>query len=102
MRCAGAGWRAEEPADEPAAAAVDDAGHHQNRMTATAGPPQDASFVVGSPRRYRRWRLGGRLVEVRTPITDIPPNEVRLAWASSGRTPLIAEFVELAQAATRR
>jgi DNA-binding transcriptional LysR family regulator len=34
-----------------------------------------------------------------TPITDIPPNEVRLAWASSRRTPLIAEFVELAQAA---
>jgi DNA-binding transcriptional LysR family regulator len=36
-----------------------------------------------------------------TPITDIPPNEVRLAWASSRRTPLIAEFVELAQAAIR-
>ena len=36
-----------------------------------------------------------------TPITDIPPNEVRLAWASSRRTPLIAEFVGLAQAAIR-
>jgi hypothetical protein len=36
-----------------------------------------------------------------TPITDIPPNEVRLAWAPSRRTPLIAEFVELAQAAIR-
>jgi DNA-binding transcriptional LysR family regulator len=36
-----------------------------------------------------------------TPITDIPPNEVRLAWASSRRTPLIAEFVELAQATIR-
>jgi DNA-binding transcriptional LysR family regulator len=36
-----------------------------------------------------------------TPITDIPPNEVRLAWSSSRRTPLIAEFVELAQAAIR-
>src|ERR1700676_418110 len=36
-----------------------------------------------------------------TPITDIPPNEVRLAWVSSRRTPLIAEFVELAKAAVR-
>jgi DNA-binding transcriptional LysR family regulator len=36
-----------------------------------------------------------------TPITDIPPSEVRLAWVSTPRTPLIAEFVELAQAAVR-
>jgi DNA-binding transcriptional LysR family regulator len=35
------------------------------------------------------------------PITDIPPSEVRLAWVATRRTPLIAEFVELAQAALR-
>lgn len=33
------------------------------------------------------------------PITDIPPNEVRLAWVSARRTPLIAEFVRLAESA---
>jgi DNA-binding transcriptional LysR family regulator len=32
------------------------------------------------------------------PITDIAPNEVRLAWMSGRRDPFIAEFVELAQA----
>jgi DNA-binding transcriptional LysR family regulator len=32
-----------------------------------------------------------------TPIVDIAPNEVRLAWVSSRRNPLIAEFVELAE-----
>ena len=31
------------------------------------------------------------------PITDIPPNEVRLAWVSARRSPLIAEFVRLAE-----
>ena len=36
-----------------------------------------------------------------TPITDIPPSEVRLAWVSTRPAPLIAEFVELAQAAVR-
>jgi DNA-binding transcriptional LysR family regulator len=36
-----------------------------------------------------------------TPITDIPPSEVRLAWVATRRAPLIAEFVELAQAAVR-
>jgi DNA-binding transcriptional LysR family regulator len=34
-----------------------------------------------------------------TPISDIPPSEVRLAWVATRRTPLIAEFVELAKAA---
>jgi hypothetical protein len=33
------------------------------------------------------------------PITDIPPNDVRLAWAIGRRSPLIAEFVELAECA---
>ena len=33
------------------------------------------------------------------PITDIPDNEVRLAWVSARRSPLIAEFVRLAEAA---
>jgi DNA-binding transcriptional LysR family regulator len=33
------------------------------------------------------------------PITDIPLNEVRLAWVSSRRSPLIAEFVQLAESA---
>jgi DNA-binding transcriptional LysR family regulator len=33
------------------------------------------------------------------PITDIPPNEVRLAWVSARRSPLIAEFVHLAERA---
>jgi DNA-binding transcriptional LysR family regulator len=33
------------------------------------------------------------------PITDMAANEVRLAWVSSRRTPLIAEFVVLAEAA---
>jgi len=36
-----------------------------------------------------------------TPIIDIPPSEVRLAWAATRRTPLIAEFVVLAEAAVR-
>jgi hypothetical protein len=36
-----------------------------------------------------------------TPITDIPPSEVRLAWVATRRAPLIAEFVEFAQAAVR-
>jgi len=36
-----------------------------------------------------------------TPITDIPPSEVRLAWVATRRIPLIAEFVELAQAVVR-
>jgi DNA-binding transcriptional LysR family regulator len=36
-----------------------------------------------------------------TPITDIAPSEVRLAWVATRRAPLIAEFVELAQAAVR-
>jgi DNA-binding transcriptional LysR family regulator len=31
------------------------------------------------------------------PITDISPNEVRLAWVSPRRNPLIAEFVQLAE-----
>src|ERR1700730_1574284 len=35
------------------------------------------------------------------PITELAPNEVRLAWVSSRRTPLIAEFVVLAEAAVR-
>jgi DNA-binding transcriptional LysR family regulator len=34
-----------------------------------------------------------------TPITDIPPSDVRLAWAATRRTPLIGEFVVLAEAA---
>ena len=33
------------------------------------------------------------------PITDIALNEVRLAWVSARRTPLIAEFVQLAESA---
>jgi DNA-binding transcriptional LysR family regulator len=33
------------------------------------------------------------------PITDIPPNEVRLAWVSARRNPLITEFVQLAESA---
>jgi DNA-binding transcriptional LysR family regulator len=33
------------------------------------------------------------------PITDIPENEVRLAWAANRRSALIAEFAGLAQAA---
>jgi hypothetical protein len=33
------------------------------------------------------------------PITDVAPNEVWLAWVSSSRTPLIAEFVVLAETA---
>jgi DNA-binding transcriptional LysR family regulator len=33
------------------------------------------------------------------PLTDIAPNEVRLAWVSARRTPLIAEFVQLAESA---
>ena len=39
-----------------------------------------------------------------TPITDIPPSEVRLAWVTTRRTPLIPEFIELAKTAvgTRR
>jgi DNA-binding transcriptional LysR family regulator len=36
------------------------------------------------------------------PITDIAPNEVRLAWVSARRTPLIAEFVQLAESALTR
>jgi DNA-binding transcriptional LysR family regulator len=36
-----------------------------------------------------------------TPITDIPPSEVRLAWVATRRAPLIAEFVEFAQTAVR-
>jgi DNA-binding transcriptional LysR family regulator len=32
------------------------------------------------------------------PITDIPDNEVRLAWAANRRSTLIAEFAELARA----
>ncbi len=32
------------------------------------------------------------------PITDIPENEVRLAWAASRRSPLITQFAELARA----
>ena len=35
------------------------------------------------------------------PITDMAANEVRLAGASSRRTPLIAEFVVLAEATVR-
>jgi DNA-binding transcriptional LysR family regulator len=31
------------------------------------------------------------------PITDIAPNEVRLAWLSRRHDPLVFEFVELAQ-----
>jgi hypothetical protein len=31
------------------------------------------------------------------PINDIRPNEVRLAWVSARRDPLIAEFVQLAE-----
>ena len=31
------------------------------------------------------------------PITDIPDNEVRLAWAANRRSPLIARFAELAR-----
>ena len=33
------------------------------------------------------------------PITDIASNEVRLAWVSARRSPLIAEFVQLAESA---
>jgi DNA-binding transcriptional LysR family regulator len=33
------------------------------------------------------------------PISDIPPNEVRLAWVFTRRTPLIGEFVRLAESA---
>jgi hypothetical protein len=31
------------------------------------------------------------------PVTDIPDNEVRLAWAANRRSPLIAQFAELAR-----
>jgi hypothetical protein len=34
-------------------------------------------------------------------ITDISPSEVRLGWAATHRTPLIAEFVVLAEAAAK-
>jgi DNA-binding transcriptional LysR family regulator len=34
----------------------------------------------------------------RVPVTDIAPNEVRLAWMSARHDPLVFEFVELAQA----
>jgi hypothetical protein len=34
-------------------------------------------------------------------ITDISPSEVRLGWAATHRTPLIAEFVVLAEAAVK-
>ena len=33
-----------------------------------------------------------------TPIADIPPNEVRLAWLSGRHDPPVSEFVELARA----
>jgi DNA-binding transcriptional LysR family regulator len=36
-----------------------------------------------------------------SPITDIPPSEVRLAWVAKRREPLIGEFVAFAQAAVR-
>jgi DNA-binding transcriptional LysR family regulator len=36
------------------------------------------------------------------PITDISPNEVRLAWVSARRSPLIAEFVQLAESAVNQ
>jgi DNA-binding transcriptional LysR family regulator len=36
------------------------------------------------------------------PITDIAPNEVRLAWVSARRSLLIAEFVQLAETALTR
>jgi hypothetical protein len=45
--------------------------------------------------------VGGAGAVAWTPITDIPPNEVRLAWVATRRASLIAEFVELAQAAVR-
>jgi DNA-binding transcriptional LysR family regulator len=34
------------------------------------------------------------------PITDIPDNEVRLAWAENRRSPLITQFAELARTTT--
>jgi DNA-binding transcriptional LysR family regulator len=34
------------------------------------------------------------------PITDIPDNEIRLAWAANRRSPLIDEFAELAHTTT--
>ena len=37
---------------------------------------------------------------VRVPITDIAPNEVRLAWISARHDPLVLEFVELTQVRT--
>src|ERR1700751_4429587 len=60
---AGAARCADEPADEPAAVAVDDPGHHQNGMAATTGALKNAAFVGAAPRRYRRRRLGRRLVD---------------------------------------
>src|ERR1700751_2956885 len=60
---AGVARRADEPADEPAAVAVDDARHHQNGMAATTGALKNAAFVGAAPRRYRRGRLRRRLVD---------------------------------------
>ena len=37
-----------------------------------------------------------------TPISDIAPSEVRLAWASGHHHPLVSEFVELAVAGSQR
>src|ERR1700751_3814203 len=60
---AGVARRADEPADEPAAVAVDDARHHQNGMAATTGALKNAALVCAAPRRYRRGRLRRRLVD---------------------------------------
>ena len=63
MRGAGARRRADEPADEPAAVAVHHAGHHQNWVPATTGPPKDSPFVPAPPRRHA-WRgLRCRLID---------------------------------------
>src|SRR5580693_1282208 len=63
MGGAGAARCADELADQPAAVAVDDAGHHQNGVSASTGALKNAAFVVVAPRRYRRGCLGCRLVD---------------------------------------
>ena len=90
-------WRsvATEMHDQQRAAATSQARSVEEKLEHVAAGRGFSVLPESTATYYQRPDVGW------TPITDIPPSEVRLAWVAKRRAPLIAEFVEFAQAAVR-
>ena len=90
-------WRsvATETHDQQRAAATSQARSVEEKLEHVAAGRGFSVLPESTATYYQRPDVGW------TPIADIPPSEVRLAWVAARRAPLIAEFVEFARAAVR-